>query len=390
MGDDHVRGYIIAELPGDGIGPEVTAVARQLIDLAGSRHGFVVDWRTCPLGAAYYLRTGQVLPDEVLDDLRKTDAILLGAVGSPSVPPGVLERGLLLRLRAELDLYVNLRPARLRPGVASPHGTGHHEAGHHQAGHHQAGHHQAGHHEAGHHEAGHHEAGPHRHGLDLVIVRENTEGLYAGAGGTVHRGSSFETATEESLNTRAGVERCVRYAAGLAAARNGRLTLVHKTNVLVHAGDLWLRVAREVAAEHSITLDYAHVDAACLYLVDDPGRFDVIVTDNLFGDILSDLAAALTGGLGLAPSGNLNPDRTGPSVFEPVHGSAPGIAGTGDANPAGAVLSAALMLDHLGETAAAAELDAAVDAVLGAGGAGSTQAWADALAAHLTSAVVPR
>jgi 3-isopropylmalate dehydrogenase len=370
MSDDHVRGYIIAELPGDGIGPEVTAVARQLIDLAGSRHGFVVDWRSCPLGAEHYLRTGQVLPDEVLDDLRKTDAILLGAVGSPSVPPGVLERGLLLRLRAELDLYVNLRPARLRPGVAGPHGTGHHEAGHH--------------------EAGHHEAGQHQHGLDLVIVRENTEGLYAGAGGTVHRGSSFETATEESLNTRAGVERCIRYAAGLAAARNGRLTLVHKTNVLVHAGDLWLRVAREVAAEHSVTLDYAHVDAACLYLVDDPGRFDVIVTDNLFGDILSDLAAALTGGLGLAPSGNLNPDRTGPSVFEPVHGSAPDLAGTGNANPAGAVLSAALMLDHLGETAAAAELDAAVDAVLGAGGAGSTRAWADALSAELSQSEVFR
>jgi 3-isopropylmalate dehydrogenase len=351
MGDDHVRGYVVAYLPGDGIGPEVTAVARQLIDLAGQRHGFAVDWRSCPLGADHYLRTGEVLPDEALDDLRKTDAILLGAVGSPSVPPGVLERGLLLRLRAELDLYVNLRPARLRPGVAGPHGET---------------------------------------GLDLVIVRENTEGLYAGAGGTVHRGTSFETATEESLNTRAGVERCIRYAAGLAAARSGRLTLVHKTNVLVHAGDLWQRVAREVAAEQGVTLDYAHVDAACLYLVDDPGRFDVIVTDNLFGDILSDLAAALTGGLGLAPSGNLNPDRTGPSVFEPVHGSAPDIAGTGKANPAGAVLSAALMLDHLGETTAAAELDAAVDAVLATGGAGSTQAWTDALAAELSEPEVSR
>ena len=348
MGGDHVRGYVVAYLPGDGIGPEVTAVARQLIDLAGQRHGFAIDWRSCLLGAEHYLRTGEVLPDEALDELRKTDAILLGAVGSPSVPPGVLERGLLLRLRAELDLYVNLRPARLRPGVV----------------------------------------GPHSAGLDLVIVRENTEGLYAGAGGVVHRGASFETATEESLNTRAGVERCVRYAAGLAAARSGRLTLVHKTNVLVHAGDLWQRVAREVAAEQGVTLDYAHVDAACLYLVDDPGRFDVIVTDNLFGDILSDLAAALTGGLGLAPSGNLNPDRTGPSVFEPVHGSAPDIAGTGKANPAGAVLSAALMLDHLGETTAAAELDSAVDAVLGTGGRSSTNEWTDALAARLTGAEV--
>jgi 3-isopropylmalate dehydrogenase len=353
---DHVRGYVVAHLPGDGIGPEVTAVARELVDLAGQRHGFAVDWRPCPLGSEYYLATGKVLPGEVLDELRKTDAILLGAVGSPSVPPGVLERGLLLRLRAELDLYVNLRPARLRPGVASRHGANLRDAGLSDV------------------------------GLDAVVVRENTEGLYAGAGGTVHRGSSFETATEESLNTRAGVERCVRYAAALAARRSGRLTLVHKTNVLVNAGDLWRRVSEEVAAEYGVNLDYAHVDAACLYLVDDPARFDVIVTDNLFGDILSDLAAALTGGLGLAPSGNLNPDGTGPSVFEPVHGSAPDIAGTGRANPAGAVLSAALMLDHLGEPTAAARLDAAVDAVLAAGGADSTQAWADALSAELTSA----
>jgi 3-isopropylmalate dehydrogenase len=383
MGDDHVRGYVIAALPGDGIGPEVTAVARQLIDLAGQRHGFAVDWRSCPLGAEHYLRTGEVLPDEVLDDLRKTDAILLGAVGSPSVPPGVLERGLLLRLRAELDLYVNLRPARLRPGVAGPHGGGHDGTRHNGTRHNGTGQHETGHQETD--QGG---TGGQSTGLDLVIVRENTEGLYAGAGGTVHRGTSFESATEESLNTRAGVERCVRYAAGLAAMRSGKLTLVHKTNVLVHAGDLWQRVASEVAAEYSVTLDYAHVDAACLYLVDDPGRFDVIVTDNLFGDILSDLAAALTGGLGMAPSGNLNPDRTGPSVFEPVHGSAPDIAGTGKANPAGAVLSAALMLDHLGEATAAAELDAAVDAVLADGGRSSTTEWADDLAAHLTSAEV--
>jgi 3-isopropylmalate dehydrogenase len=195
----------------------------------------------------------------------------------------------------------------------------------------------------------------------------------------VHRGTPFESATEESLNTRAGVERCVRYAADLATRRRGRLTLVHKTNVLTHAGDLWRRVAGEVAAEAGLPLEYAHVDAACLYLVDDPKRFDVIVTDNLFGDILSDLGAALTGGLGVAPSGNLNPDRTGPSVFEPVHGSAPDIAGTGRANPAGAVLSAALMLDHLGETEAAADLDAAVSTVLGAGAPATTSGWEDAL-----------
>jgi 3-isopropylmalate dehydrogenase len=333
------RRYLIAQLPGDGVGPEVTAVARHCVDAAAARHRFAVNWQDCALGSRHYLDTGQVLPDAELARLRQADAILLGAVGSPQVASGVLERGLLLRLRAELDLYVNLRPSRLRPGVASPL----------------------------------RQCRPDE--LDLVIVRENTEGLYAGAGGTVHRGSAFETATEESLNTRGGVERCLRYAAGLAARRDGRLTLVHKTNVLVHAGELWRRLAGEVAEQVGVTLDYAHADAACLYLVDDPARFDVIVTDNLFGDILSDLTAALTGGLGLAPSGNLNPDRTGPSVFEPVHGSAPDIAGTGLACPAGAVLSAALMLDHLGEAAAAADLDAAVSAVLAAGAPATLDGW---------------
>jgi len=346
-GPGQTRAYTIAHLPGDGVGPEVTAVARGCVDAVAARRGFAVDWRGYPLGAQHFLATGEVLPDALLDELRKTDAVLLGAVGSPGVPPGVLERGLLLRLRAELDLYVNLRPSKLRPGVAGA--VGRHPAA----------------------------------DLDFVIVRENTEGLYAGAGGTVHRGTAFESATEESLNTRAGVERCVRYAAELATRRRGRLTLVHKTNVLVHAGDLWRRTAGEVAAEAGVALDYAHVDAACLYLVDDPARFDVIVTDNLFGDILSDLGAALTGGLGVAPSGNLNPDRTGPSVFEPVHGSAPDIAGTGRANPAGAVLSAALMLDHLGEPDAAADLDAAVSAALGAGAPETTAAWEDVLLSAL-------
>jgi 3-isopropylmalate dehydrogenase len=201
----------------------------------------------------------------------------------------------------------------------------------------------------------------------------------------VHRGTEFETATEESLNTWAGVRRCVRYAAQVAASRSGRLTLVHKTNVLTHAGDLWSRIAREVAAEDGVELSYAHVDAACLWMVDDPKRFDVIVTDNLFGDIISDLGAALTGGLGYAPSGNLNPDRTGPSVFEPVHGSAPDIAGQGLANPAGAVLSAGLMLSHLGEDAAAAELDSAVTSVLAAGEPASTGEWEKELLGRLTS-----
>jgi 3-isopropylmalate dehydrogenase len=346
--ESHVRSYVVALLPGDGIGPEVTAVARELVDQAGKNHGFAIDWRHCPLGSEHYLKTGEVLPDGELADLRKADAILLGAVGSPSVPPGVLERGLLLRLRFELDLYINLRPAKLRPGVHSLHGDS--------------------------------------ASLRAIVVRENTEGLYAGAGGIVHKGTAFETATEESLNTRAGVERCVRYAALLAKQRSGKLTLVHKTNVLTNAGGLWMRVAQQVAAETGVQLDYAHVDAACLYMVSDPARFDVIVTDNLFGDIITDLAAALTGGLGLSASGNLNPEKTGPSIFEPVHGSAPDIAGTGKANPAGAVLSAALMLDHLGEPEAAADLDAAVDAVLAQGGAATTDAWASALCAELTKA----
>src|SRR5690242_2978839 len=219
---DEVR-YAVAELPGDGVGPEVTAVARDLVDAVAARRGFAVDWRTCPLGAKHYHETGEVLPDAVLAELRTVDAVLLGAVGTPDVPPGVLERGLLLRLRFELDLYVNLRPSKLRPGVGGA-------VGKHQPS-----------------------------DLDFVIVRENTEGLYAGAGGTVHRGSGFETATEESLNTRAGVQRCVQYAASLAASRSGRLTLVHKTNVLTHAGDLWHRVAREVAADAGLELSYAHV-----------------------------------------------------------------------------------------------------------------------------------
>jgi 3-isopropylmalate dehydrogenase len=348
MSADHVASYTIAHVPGDGVGPEVTEVARNCVDAVAARRGFTVTWKPYQLGAKHYLATGEVLPDDALAELRTTDAVLLGAVGSPEVPPGVLERGLLLRMRAELDLYINLRPSKLRPGVANAVAP----------------------------------AG----GLDFVIVRENTEGLYAGAGGTVHRGTEFETATEESLNTWAGVRRCIRYAAGLAAGRTGRLTLVHKTNVLTHAGSLWQRVAEDVAVAAGVELSYAHVDAACLYLVADPARFDVIVTDNLFGDILSDLGAALTGGLGLAPSGNLNPDKTGPSVFEPVHGSAPDIAGTGKANPAGAVLSAGLMLAHLGQGEGAADLDDAVSAVLAAGAPATTGEWDKALQAALDGA----
>jgi 3-isopropylmalate dehydrogenase len=335
--------YHLACVPGDGIGPEVVAEARKAVDAAAARSGFGVDWIDFDLGAERWLRTGEALPDVVLKELREVDAILFGAVGRPDVPPGVLERGLLLRLRFELDLYVNLRPVKLYPGVASP------------------------------------LAGVGPDDLDLLVVRENTEGVYAGAGGVIHRGTPIEAATETSIETRAGVERCLRYAAGRARERAGRLTLVHKTNVLTHAGDLWQRAAREVAGEAGVTLDYVHADVACLYLVSDPARFDVVVTDNLFGDILTDLGAAVAGGLGTAASANLNP-AAAPSLFEPVHGSAPDIAGSGTANPVAAVLSAALLLEHLGEVEAAAAVESAAVAALPEAGGYSTQALGDRIA----------
>jgi 3-isopropylmalate dehydrogenase len=307
----------IAVIGGDGIGPEVTAEALKVVAAAG------VDHEPVPydVGGARYLRTGEVLPDEVLDELRGVDAILLGAVGTPEVPPGVLERGLLLRLRFELDLYVNLRP------FAAP-------------------------------------ASPLNDGVDMIVVRENTEGTYAGEGGFLRKGTPNEVATQGSVNTRLGVERCVRYAFELAESRDRKhLTLVHKTNVLTFAGDLWQRTFDAVAAEHSgITTAYNHVDAACIYFVQDPGRYDVIVTDNLFGDILTDLGGAVSGGIGRAASANLNPARTGPSLFEPVHGSAPDIVGTGKADPRAAVVSAAMMLEFLGEADAAARVRKAVAA----------------------------
>ena len=348
MGDS----YHLACVAGDGIGPEVVAEARKAVDAAAARFGFGVDWIDFDLGAERWLRTGEALPDAAVKELREADAILLGAVGRPDVPPGVLERGLLLRLRFELDLYVNLRPVKLYPGVASP------------------------------------LAGVGPEDLDLLVVRENTEGVYAGAGGVVHRGTPMEVATETSIETRAGVERCLRYAAGRARERAGRLTLVHKTNVLTHAGDLWQRAAREVAGEAGVTLDYVHADAACLYLVSDPARFDVVVTDNLFGDILTDLGAAVAGGLGTAASANLNPQRA-PSLFEPVHGSAPDIAGTGTANPVAAVLSAALLLEHLGEAEAAAAVEAAAVAALPEAGEYSTRALGDRIAGNVAGGEPP-
>jgi 3-isopropylmalate dehydrogenase len=319
----------IALIPGDGVGPEVTAEAIKALRVAAMRFDFNVETTSYDLGGERYLRTGEVLPDPVLTELREHDAVLLGAVGTPEVPPGVLERGLLLRLRFEFDQYVNHRPVRLLPGVESPIA----------------------------------DLTPER--CDLVVVRENTEGAYAGAGGFLYKGTPREVATQESLNTRHGVERVVRYAFELAQRRERRLTLCHKTNVLTYAGDLWQRTVDAVSADHpGIEVDYVHVDAACLHLINTPERFDVIVTDNLFGDIITDLGAAIQGGLGLAASGNLNPEHAAPSMFEPVHGSAPDIAGTGQANPVAAVLSVALCLEHLGQDKAAVAVEDAVGVVL--------------------------
>jgi 3-isopropylmalate dehydrogenase len=309
----------LAVIGGDGIGPEVTAEALTVLLAVHP----AVQTTEYDLGAARYLRTGEVLPDSVLAELRGHDAILLGAVGDPRVTPGIIERELLLRLRFALDHHVNLRPVRLFPGVRSP-------------------------------------LGPDV-AIDMVCVREGTEGLYVGTGGTMRTGTPHEVATEVSLNTAYGVERVVRDAFTRAQSRRKHLTLVHKTNVLVHAGGLWKRTVDQVAADFpDVTTAYQHVDAASMFFVTDPGRFDVVVTDNLFGDILTDLGAAIAGGIGLAASGNLDVSRTNPSMFEPVHGSAPDIAGTGTADPTAAVLSAALLLAHLGEPDAAARVEGAV------------------------------
>jgi 3-isopropylmalate dehydrogenase len=322
--------YDLAIIGGDGVGPEVTAQALKALDAAEQRFGFTTTRTAYDLGGQRYLDTGEVLPDAVLTELDGVDAILLGAVGTPDVPPGVLERGLLLRLRFAFDQYVNLRPVKLLPGVPTP------------------------------------IAGLTPERCDMVIVRENTEGLYAGAGGTLYAGTPAAIATQESLNTRHGVERVLRDAFGRAQARDGRLTLVHKTNVLTFAGALWSEAFAEVgdADFPGVARDYVHVDAMCLYLVQAPERFDVVVTDNLFGDIITDLGAAVQGGLGLAASGNINPTGAHPSMFEPVHGSAPDIAGRGWANPVAAVLSLGMCLDHLGEAGAAAAVEAAAAALL--------------------------
>jgi 3-isopropylmalate dehydrogenase len=317
----------LAVIAGDGIGPEVIAEALKVLDavLPG------VEKTEYDLGARRFHATGEVLPESLVPELREHDAILLGAIGDPSVPSGVLERGLLLRLRFELDHHVNLRPGRLYPGVSSP-------------------------------LAGNPD-------IDFVVVREGTEGPYTGNGGAIRVGTPNEVATEVSVNTAFGVRRVVTDAFERAGRRRKHLTLVHKTNVLSFAGKLWSRVFAEVGQEYpDVEVAYQHVDAATIFMVTDPGRFDVIVTDNLFGDIITDLAAAVCGGIGLAASGNIDATRTNPSMFEPVHGSAPDIAGQGIADPTAAIMSVALLLAHLGEEEAAARVDRAVSAYLASRG----------------------
>lgn len=314
---------------GDGIGPEVITQGLRVIEAAG----VVLDTIDYDLGGQRYLRDGMILSDEIIEEWRGLDAIYLGAVGSPDVPPGVIERGLLLKMRFDLDLYINHRP------FVAPDGS-----------------------------------------HDFIVVRENTEGTYAGEGGFLRKGTPAEVATQGSVNTRLGVERCVRYAFELAATRNNHLTLVHKTNVLTFAGDLWQRTFDLVAAEFpAVETAYNHVDAACIYFVEDPQRYDVIVTDNLFGDILTDLGGAVSGGVGLASSANLNPE--GVSMFEPVHGSAPDISGQGIANPLAAISSGAMMLEHLGENAPAERIRNAVEKV--AASSGTTVELADMVIAAL-------
>ena len=347
----------LAVIPGDGIGPEVTAEALKVLEQVVASAGGDVKFETTRynLGAERYLTTGEVLPDSVLAEIKDHDAILLGAVGGkpgdPNLPPGILERGLLLRLRFELDHYVNLRPSRIFPGAISP------------------------------------LANPGE--VDFVVVREGTEGPYVGNGGALRVGTPAEIATEVSVNTAFGVERVVRDAFARTTRRpRKKLTLVHKTNVLVHAGAVWSRMVAEVGKEFpDVTMDYLHIDAAMIFMVTDPSRFDVIVTDNLFGDIITDLAAAITGGIGLAASGNVNPDRTTPSMFEPVHGSAPDIAGQQKADPTAAILSVAMLLDHLGFEDAAKRVESAVIADLAerSDGARRTSEVGDAIAARVSN-----
>lgn len=318
------KSFNLAVIGGDGIGPEVVAEGLKVLEVISKKYGVTFNKTEYELGAKYWHKTGETLPDSVMAELAKADVILLGAVGDPTVPSGVLERGLLLKLRFAFDHFINLRPAKLHPGVKSPLAT--------------------------------------EKPIDFVVVREGTEGPYVGAGGVLAHGTKDEIATEESLNTRRGAERVIRDAFDRAKSRpRKKLTLVHKNNVLTRAGSLWTRTFNDIAKEFpDVTTDYLHVDAASMFFVTNPERFDVVVTDNLFGDILTDIAAAICGGIGLAASGNINPTGAFPSMFEPVHGSAPDIAGKGLADPTATVMSVAMMLAHLGLTDAAADVEKSV------------------------------
>jgi 3-isopropylmalate dehydrogenase len=324
-----MKAYRVAVVGGDGTGPEVVAEAIKVLEIAAGRYGFEIDLTQIVLGGERYLRSGETLPGEVLTQLRESDAILFGAIGHPDVAPGILEQDILLRMRRELGQYINLRPVKLHPGVTSP------------------------------------LAGVTPDDVDFVVVRENSEGLYVDKGSFTAKGTPFEVAVQESVNTRLGVERCIRYAFELAMARPARhVTLCGKTNVLKYSWDLWLRVFQEVAAEYGdVETAYAHVDATCLWMIEDPGRFDVIVTDNMFGDIITDLAAAIQGGLGIASGANVNPE--GVSMFEPIGGTAPGFEGTGQINPLAAIGAAAMMLRELGEDEAASAVETAVASIAG-------------------------
>ncbi len=341
------KNFNLAVIGGDGIGPEVVAEGLKVLDVVSAKYGVSFNKTNYELGAKYWHKTGETLPDSVIAELAKADVILLGAVGDPTVPSGVLERGLLLKLRFAFDHFINLRPAKLHTGVKSPLINS--------------------------------------DSIDFIVVREGTEGPYVGAGGVLAYGTENEIATEESLNTRRGAERVIRDAFARAQKRpRKKLTLVHKNNVLTRAGGLWTRTFNEVAKDFpDITTDYLHVDAASMFFVTNPERFDVVVTDNLFGDILTDIAAAICGGIGLAASGNINPTGAFPSMFEPVHGSAPDIAGKGLADPTATVMSVAMMLSHLGLNEAAADVEKAVAADLLTRGDSkrSTSQIGDALAA---------
>jgi len=322
--------YRIAVIPGDGTGPEVIAEGLKVLEAAAGRFGFKYEPTMFDFGGERYLKTGETLPDKAIEGLRSFSAIYLGAIGHPKVKPGVLEQGILLKLRFALDQYINLRPVKLLPGVETPiKGKGPDD-------------------------------------IDFVVIRENTEGLYAGAGGTLRRGTPDEVAIQESINTRRGVERCIRYAFDYCRARGKRkkLTLCGKTNVLTYAFDLWERAFHEVAREYpDIETDYAHVDAICMWMVKNPEWFDVIVTDNMFGDIITDLGAMIQGGMGIAAGGNINPE--GASMFEPIGGSAPKYTGKGVINPLAAIYACRMMLDFLGEAEAAAKVELSITEVIG-------------------------